>query len=119
MKVLNATPHDITLLNGNIEVKIKKSGYVARIPYTKVNETELFGAPVIRTIKGEMVFQGINGEKLPEPKDLKEYDYMLVSSFVLEEVRGTSWEGFCIAPNTSDCVRDEEGRIVGVRGFVI
>ena len=102
-EVINCTPHDITIMNSK-KIVIEASGIVARVS-TTMNPSGMIGnIPLSETRFGEV-------ENLPEPKKHTRY---LVSRMVMEA-----------CPNRHDllvpgeCVRDEEGRIIGCKTLSI
>lgn len=101
--IINATPHDIKLNNGKI---FETSGIIARVSSELVETDEIDGVPVFSQNFGE-----ITG--LPEEKFGTIY---IVSAMVL----AASNRNDLIAPATShkDVVRNENGQIISVPGFV-
>lgn len=107
MKILNYTPHTINVCNENNEVVSSfESVGCARISTTQKEEYKVDGIQVMSTVYGEV-------EGLPEQEDGVMY---LVSFMVVNALPNRK---DLIAPNTSPqaCVRDEEGKIIGVRSF--
>ena len=100
VKFVNLTPHEINL-NGEV---IPPSGQVARVS-VKTIQIDNLSFPAVKNEYGEV-------EGLPEPA---ENTYYIVSSFVFSQTNRED----VIAPNTSNAVRDEKGRIVGVKEFIV
>jgi len=109
-KIINLTPHTVTLVCGNKTVDIQPSGQVARVSATsqEVGSVEIDGYsfPVVRTVFGDV--QG-----LPEPAENTIY---IVSTLVLSAAQGRN---DLVAPNTGAAIRDADGKIVGVPGFQV
>ena len=100
---INCTPHAIKLNDGRV---FEPSGTVARVAQT-ISEFD----------DNRIAVQSFGVvTDLPEPK---EGTYYIVSAMVLERAQ---IEGRCdvVAPATGhkDCVRDENGRILSVPGFL-
>jgi len=111
---LNLTPHDVTVFLENGEkIVFKRSGRVARIN-------------VFHFDAGHII---VDGKKIPltyveygEVEGLPEYDpslFIIVSQMVAQALQGSKWSGHILVPDTSpqNVVRDEKGRILGVKGF--
>lgn len=109
-KLVNLTPHTVTLVCGQLTVEIPPSGQVARVSATaqQVGSIEIdgFSFPVVKTVFGEVT-------GLPEPQEDTVY---IVSTLVLSAVQGRK---DVVAPNTGAAIRDSEGRVVGVPGFQV
>lgn len=110
VKLVNLTPHDITVHDGLERFTIPASGTVARVAVSQEEVHRTIGVPVVRNTYGEV-------ENLPEPQA---DTYFIVSSLVLEALRKEgSNRTDVIAPDTGPtAIRDEQGRIVAVRRFV-
>ncbi len=107
MKILNYTPHEIKILDVNNEVvRTYESVGCARVSTTQKESYFVDGIPVMSTEYGEV-------EGLPEEK----YGVMYLVSFMV--VNALPERKDLIAPNTSpqSCVRDEDGKIIGVKSF--
>lgn len=117
MKLINLTPHPITIISGEEQVTINPSGVVARLreDVKEIGTLEVEGhqVPIVRKILGAV-------EGLPPVEKIEEDTRFLVSSIVLSALRGTEYERCCLAPDTgpSSAVRDSQGRIVGVRRLI-
>ena len=103
IEVINCTPHDITIMNGK-KIVIEASGIVARVSTTISPSGMIGNIPLSETKFGEV-------ENLPEPKKGIRY---IVSRMIREA-----------CPNRHDllvpgeCVRDEEGKIIGCKSLSI
>lgn len=102
MKIINLTPHDITIMRPDRNILILASGSLARVSAQTETIGELDGIPVTETVFGEV-------EGLPAPKDGVVY---IVSSLVAGRVPERS---DVFIPNES--IRDENGRIVGCKSL--
>lgn len=107
VNLVNLTPHRLTIFVDEEKVEIEPSGRVARISTRseKVGEVVYEGKriPIVTTVFGKP-------EGIPEQKPGTFY---VVSTLVAQNAD----RGDVLAPDTSpeSVVRDEEGRIVGVR----
>ena len=101
IEVVNCTPHPLNWIKEDGAVVIAPSGTVARID---IREVEL-GDGFVSHEKGEII-------DLPEPLEGKIF---VVSGFVFAATDRLD----VIAPNTNKSIRDENGRIVGVPGFIM
>jgi hypothetical protein len=115
VNLVNLTPHEIVVYldSGNV-LKIPPSGLVVRVTARETQVGIVNGIPVFKTEYGEI--QG-----LPEPKENTIY---IVSLLVLQALRARGVErSDVVAPNTGPgphgAVRDSEGRIIGVRSFIV
>ncbi len=113
MKIINLTPHAITLeLVSEFEGEVKRavyepSGLVARVDMEPTTNTNLVnGFPIIS--------YKIVGNNLPKPES---DTYLLVSSIVLAQAKLLGRTD-CIAPDTNRAKRNEKGHIISVPGFV-
>ena len=97
---INCTPHPIVLNNGTVYAP---SGQIARV---SSSHTPLDANGVCRVVYGDLV-------NVPDPAPDTLY---IVSALVL----GASDRKDLVAPATGhpDCVRDAQGHIVSVPGFV-
>lgn len=116
MKIRNLTPHTINVFTKEREYVFPSEG-VARVlageePFgeLKIDAGDINGIPVVHTTYGE-----ITG--LPEQEDgtINIVSYVVLNALKAQGNPRTD----CVAPNSSPsgAIRDEEGRIVGVRGF--
>lgn len=109
MKIINLTAHTINVVNGENEIAYPSQG-LARV---KTEEKEICKINDISVVK--TVYTTVEG--LPDQQENTVY---LVSTLVLQALKANGIERpDCLAPNTglSGAIRDEQGRIVGVRGF--
>lgn len=110
VEFVNLTPHEVVVFNeeGKEVLRIPPSGEVLRVETETVKVGEIEGVPVYAL---KYVRVG-----LPEEKEGR---YYIVSSVVLNFLRGSkiTRKDF-LAPNTDKAIRDENGRIIGVVGFV-
>lgn len=110
VRLVNLTPHNITVVgdSGETILTIPSAGVVARCSTKRERVATLgvgnFNVPIHWTTFGEVV-------DLPEPQDGTVY---IVSRVVAEARRDRD---DLLVPD--DLVRDEEGRIVGCRGFSV
>jgi len=111
VRLINLTPHEITVYTDRGAVSIPPSGQVARVSVTSIEVARIGGIPINRVEYGEV-------EGLPEPQP---NTYYIVSQLVLQALRsaGVSRQDI-LAPDTSpsSAVRDSEGRIIGVKALL-
>lgn len=107
MKFINLTPHPIRVLDVRGDThEFVPSGQVVRVGQV-THEMPEVGEFRVRTNQSGQI------SGLPEPQDGVIY---LVSGFVLAAAQGRE---DVLAPDTGpDCVRDENGHIKAVRGFL-
>jgi len=111
-KIVNLTPHPIRVVGekGDLIVEIPPYGNVARVAVKKRLLGKIGGEiPVYKTEYGGV-------ENLPKPEDGTVY---IVSSLVLSALKGARED--VVSPDTSPmgAVRDENGRITGVKAFQV
>ena len=108
MKLVNLTPHAITLKNSDVNITVQPSGILARVN-TQMNATEktVAGIPVAVRVFGEVDF----GQTVFDPEDV-----FLVSSMVLDALSvDHPLAGRCFAPNTDNTAeRNDKGHIISV-----
>ena len=116
VKLVNLTPHEVVVLDdaNNIVLRVPPSGKVARVATKEELVGTVNGVPVFRTTYGAI-------EGLPEPEPGTVY---IVSLLVLQALQAHKIKrDDVVAPNTSPtpngAVRDAQGRIIGVRSFVV
>lgn len=120
-KVVNLTPHDITvILPDGSKLTIPRSGTVVRVVTKRVLSGTLSTPegeiPLVRVRYGEI--EGL--PEKPEPDT-----YYIVSLVVVQAVRASAllhrWAGRLLVPDTSPAgaIRDSEGRIVGVKALQV
>ena len=107
VKIINLTPHEVTVVgsNGDVLMKIPASGQVARCSVSRAVIGKLNGIPVAKSVMGDV-------EGLPEPVDNVVY---VVSRVVAEAMKGKRND--LIIPD--DSVRDSKGCIIGCKGFAV
>lgn len=108
-KVVNLTAHTINVFLEEKEISFPSQG-LARVKTEEKEIGRINGIPVIKT-----VYTTVEG--LP---DAQEDTVYLVSTLVLQALKANGINRpDCLAPNTglSGAIRDEQGRIVGVKGF--
>jgi len=102
---VNLTPHDIVVEGFGV---IPATGTVARVSVSLKDMEPVGGIRRRASVNGEV-------ENLPAPVSGVTY---VVSKMVLDALSGTR-QGDVVAPDTgSDAVRNAQGHIVAVRGFV-
>jgi hypothetical protein len=111
---VNLTPHEVVVYADGSVLRIPPSGRVARVTTKEVLVGTVSGVPVFKVDYGEV-------EGLPEPKENTIY---IVSLLVLQALRARGVErNDVVAPNSGPgphgAVRDSEGRIIGVRSFIV
>lgn len=103
MIIINCTPHSLTVAGRTFE----PSGTVPRVAVRQIDDGTIEGIPVVRSEFGAV-------EGLP---DYQEGVTLIVSALVLSALGGTRPD--CVAPDTSpsSAIRDDAGRITGVKRF--
>ena len=113
-KIVNLTPHEVTIYLPSGEVKrIPPSGVVARVQTFREEVGELNGIPLVTVRYGEV--EGLPSS--PEPDT-----YYIVSVLVAQALQGKpEWHGKLLVPDTSPqgAVRDKDGRIIGVKALQV
>ena len=104
MKIINLTPHDIVITNGPT---FPPSGTVARVSVQQVDAGDVNGIPVKTQTFGDIV-------GLPEPQAGTVF---IVSALVLNAAKAAGRDDV-VAPDTANAVRNDDGHIVSVPGFV-
>lgn len=101
--IKNCTPHRIIVAGKTFE----PSGVVPRVAVLQVEDGTIDGIPVVRSEFGAV-------EGLP---DYQEGVTLIVSALVLSALSGTRPD--CVAPDTgpASAIRDDAGRITGVKRF--
>lgn len=102
--IINLTPHAIAMSDGTI---FEPSGQVARVTVHQTDAGTIAGIPVKTQTFGEIV-------NLPEPKNNTVY---IVSSIVLTAAKNAGRTDV-VAPDTANAVRNDQGHIISVHGFV-
>ena len=104
MKLINLTPHDVVVEYKDGTRKVyPSSGQVARVEIEDVCVGHINGLPVYKGKPKKLV-------GIPNPQDGVLY---IVSLFVLQNANRDD----LISPDTSNVIRDDEGKIVAVRGW--
>jgi hypothetical protein len=106
-KLINLTPHEITIISEEGDFRLTPSGEVARATSTTEVVGEVNGIEVVKS-----TFGSVTG--LPEPAEDTIY---IVSLLVLQALKGQRTD--VVGPDTGpeSAVRDADGRIVGVKRF--
>lgn len=117
--IINCTPHAIVVNSGCMDpedsIYFPPSGHIGRVKVETKFAFDLNGIPVATQVFGEI-------EGLPEPVD---GTFLVVSGLVLAANKANVLIGIkprndLIGPDTGpSAIRDENGRISAVRGFVI
>jgi hypothetical protein len=111
MKLINLTPHTVTIIGDYCVQEIPPSGNVARVDV----RVERIGS-VIKNVP--LVVQRVAGiDGLPAPQEGVGY---IVSNMVLQALKAQGIErSDCYAPDTSPegAVKNYHGKIIGVRGL--
>ena len=116
MRFVNCTPHEVTIRDGSGKklLNIPPYGPVVRLKTISTPIMELAGISVV-------VHEYAEPEGLPD--DLEPGDILIVSEKCLDAVRKATARKavIVVAPDTSpeSAVRDEDGRIIGVKRFVL
>ena len=103
-KIINLTPHDIVITDGPT---FPPSGTVARVSVQQVDVGDINGIPVKTQTFGDIV-------GLPAPQDGTVF---IVSAIVLAAAKAVGRTDV-VAPDTSNAVRNDQGHIVSVPGFI-
>ena len=98
MKIINLTPHTITLINGETKTELVSEG-LARVTTETVQIDTINGIPVNTVKMGEVI-------GLPE----KQPNTILIVSRIVAEAIKNQRDDVLIVDKT---VRDENGRIIG------
>ena len=129
MKLLNLTPHNITVIVGEETLEIPASGLVVRIATEEREVGKLLydGKPlpiVKQELKNLVILK--DGKELNKKEIKKEFENvygvivsMPIASYTKELRRLIGKPELKIyTPNTSKAIRDESGRIIGVPSLV-
>lgn len=109
MNIINLTQHTINVILGEKELAYPSEG-LARVKTEEKTIGTVEGIPIVKT-----VYTTVEG--LP---DMQEDTVYLVSTLVLQALKANGINRpDCLAPNTgiSGAIRDDQGRIIGVKGF--
>lgn len=104
VKIVNLTPHDITITNGPT---FSPSGTVARVTTQQVNAGDINGIPVKTQTFGNIV-------DLPSPQD----DTVFIVSAIVLAAAKAQGRTDVVAPDTANAMRNDDGHIVSVPGFI-
>lgn len=109
MRIVNLTPHQVTVRTESGDRVFEPSGQVARVTVSSVQTDEIDGIPVVSQTYGEI-------EGLPDPQPGVVY----IVSMVVRQAAQAQGRTDVVSPDTSPqgAIRDEQGRIIAVRGFV-
>lgn len=115
MRFVNLTPHEVVLRGPRGDERIPPDGRVVRVP------THALPVPGLSDELGYPVHLaehcGIKDMPDPEPDTV-----FIVSLVVLQALKEQHMDrSDCVAPDTAphSAIRDAEGRIVAVKGFVV
>ena len=107
MKVVNLTPHGVTVFDDDgVVIKTYPSEGVARARQTNVIVGCLEGAPVVKTEFGEV-------DGLPEPTEGTVFIVSIITANAAK-THGRTTDDLLV---TSGPVRDDKGRVIGCRAF--
>lgn len=113
MKLINLTPHAVTVQGPAGSITVEPSGTVARVATEEQDAGTVNGVPVVTRQFGEV--QGIPSDT---ELDAQGYDGALVSALVLSALEGQG-RARVFAPDTGpSAVRNEDGQIVAVTRLV-
>lgn len=104
MRIVNLTPHPIVITDGPT---FDPSGKVARVDTIQADAGDINGIPVKQQSFGDII-------DLPDPQDDTVF---IVSAIVLSAAKAIGRTDV-VAPDTSNAVRNDQGHIVSVPGFV-
>jgi hypothetical protein len=112
VKLINLTPHPITIVVGDKRLDLPPSGQVARVvqTYVDVGNFALDGVavPVVATTYGDIT-------NLPDP----EPGVLYLTSIVVAQAAWAAGRRDVLAPDTGPgAVRDSEGKIIGVTRLI-
>lgn len=111
MNIINLTAHTINVILEGNEIAYPSQG-LARVKTEEKEICKINDIPVVKT-----VYTTVEG--LPDQQENTVY---LVSTLVLQALKANGIKRpDCLAPNTgvSGAIRDDQGRIVAVRGFQV
>jgi len=115
VEIINLTPHEIVILSQDgksIITRIPPSGTVARVSVTSTVVGEVNGIPIRKTTYGDIL-------GLPEPRSNTIYVVSTVLLLALKD-KGIH-RNDVVSPDTSpdSTVRDDTGKIIGVKYFQV
>lgn len=103
-KIVNLTPHPISITDGDT---FAPSGKVARVEAIQQDAGDINGIPIKTQTFGDII-------DLPKPQD---DTIFIVSAIVLSAAKAIGRTDV-VAPDTSNAVRNDQGHIVSVPGFI-
>ena len=108
--MLNLTPHEIVVKTATGERRFPPSGKVARVKSMAVQRPDHDGIPVVRNVYGAV-------EGMPETSDVPVLVSVLVLTALNDPNTGRMLPYLVLCPDTGpdSVVRDESGKIVGVK----
>lgn len=104
VKIINCTPHPIVITDGPT---FDPSGMVARVDAIQEDADSVNGIPVKTQTFGDIV-------DLPDPQD----DTVFIVSAIVLAAAKEKGRTDVVAPDTSNAVRNDQGHIVSVPGFI-
>ena len=113
---LNLTTHDIhvmTVFGGGV-IEIPVSGKVARVDFS-IKDSYILGGVMVTELEPVRILN------LPKKEDVPENVVAIVSNVVKETVKNKGVADYyvkVVTPNTRQAMRDENGGIVAVKGFI-
>lgn len=120
-QIINLTPHDINICSpdGDVIYAFPASGLVARIDSKQTPAYKIAGIQVSQNTFSSVYFVDAEGKRYQSVPYKYASVLYIVSALVLAHVVG-DFADRCIQPDTSPAgaVRDANGRIAGVRGFL-
>ena len=110
VEFINLTPHEVVIFTENKTYVIPPSGEVLRLDNIKERVGNVLDIPLYKITYGE----------IPELPPEKPNTYYIVSSMVLLALRekGVHRKDI-VAPDTTNPVRDKDGKILGVKGLQV
>ena len=112
MKLVNLTPHTISLYSPNGVDNIAASGQLARVRYTSQTIGELNSLPVVRVVYGDI-------DGLPAPQNDTAYIVSQVILTALKDLGSTRTDVFAPATGPNDgAVRNQNNQVMGVTRLV-
>jgi len=107
MKIINLTPHAITIKNSDVNITVQPSGILARVNTSTESRPSIAGIPVTARVLGTVDFGGIA---------IEDDQIFLVSSMVLDAIPDDhGMAKLCFAPDTGNSAeRNDKGHIVSV-----
>ena len=104
IKIINCTPHAINITDGPT---FKPSGTVTRVDTIQSDAGSINDIPVKTQTFGDII-------DLPEPQD----DTVFIVSAIVLAAAKEKGRTDVVAPDTSNAVRNDQGHIVSVPGFI-